>query len=395
MPGTKRHRAVWRVTLDRDVGRAENLLDPGVRAVDLMLTTGCNLRCAYCYQQRGAMREMAPEVLDAAIRRLVSSRLDRPRLTLFGGEPLLAVPLVRRALGRVREWAPPRMKPDVRIFTNGTRLDEEMTHLLASRDVHITLSFDGVAPAQDDRRTGSFELLDRLLVRLRRDHPRHFRKRLAIKATLTSRNVPFLSESFNYFLYRGVRDLEFVPVLPDDAGWNARMARELDRQLTEVTRLSIQEFRRTGEVPFRLFRPGFAEPAADGTRACDCGSRGLLFVDVDGALAPCVAFAPSTFGARPRPLGRVLAALGGLHVTDPGLPAALIRREKRADGLRVLAGSANRQGPRGACARCKARPTCFVCPVAIACNGGRVPTFHCDVNRLFARHRAAFHRQTA
>jgi len=83
---------------------------------------------------------MSPDVLDAAIRRLVSSRLDRPTLTFFGGEPLLAASLIRRALDRVREWAPRWMKPDVRIVTNGSRLDEEMTRLLVSRDVFITLS---------------------------------------------------------------------------------------------------------------------------------------------------------------------------------------------------------------------------------------------------------------
>lgn len=390
MRGSRRYRVVWKATRSRDVGCTEDPLDPGVWAVDVMLTTGCNFRCAYCYERRGTLREMTPQILDAAIRRLISSRLDRPRLTLFGGEPLLAVPLVRHALRRIREWAPPWMKPDVRIFTNGTRLDEELTHLLASRDVHITLSFDGVAPAQNDRKPGSFESLDRLLVRLRRDHPRHFRTRLAIKATLTSRNVPFFSESFRYFLYRGVRNLDFVPVLPDDAGWNGDMTRELDSQLSEVTRLSILECRRTGEVPFRSFRPRVAEPAVDGARACACGNRGLLFVDVDGTIAPCAPFVPSTFGARPRPLRRVLAALSGLHVTDPELPAALICREKRADRLRFLVGPDDRLGPRGACARCKARSTCFVCPVAVASNGGRVPLFHCDVNRLFAHHRAAF-----
>jgi hypothetical protein len=31
---------------------------------------------------------------------------------------------------------------------------------------------------------------------------------------------------------------------------------------------------------------------------------------------------------------------------------------------------------------------------AIACNGGTVPAFHCDVNRLFVRHGAAFRRKT-
>ena len=333
---------------------------------------------------------MAPEVLDAAIRQLVSSRLDRPGLTLYGGEPLLAAALVRRALDRVRQWAPPRMRPDVQIVTNGTRLDEEMARLLVSRDVSILLSFDGVGPAQDDRGPGSFEQLDRLLVRLNHDHPKHLRERLAVKVTLTSRNVPFLSASFRYFLSRGVRVVDIYPVLPDDAGWSARSRRDLGRQLAEVVRRSVQEFRRSGQVPFRVFRGAASEPPADGAPTCGCGSRGLLSVDVDGALAPCSLLVPSTLGSQSRAIRRVVATLGDLHVTDPDLPDALLRRERRAHRLRFLAGLQNREGPHGACASCKARSTCHVCPVAVACNGGQVPAFHCDVNRLFARHRAAF-----
>ncbi len=392
MPRSSREDSILREAVVDQAASVENILDPGVRAVGLMLTTGCNLHCAYCCQRREVRRTMAPAVLDAAIRQLVSSRLDQPGLTLFGGEPLLAARLVRRALDRARKWAPPRMKADIRIVTNGTLLDEEMTRLLIAQDVFITLSFDGVAPAQDDRSPGSFDVLDRFLVRLRRDYPVHLGKRLSVKSTLTSRNVPFLCASLRYFLSRGVRDVDVLAVLPDDAGWSAQRARELDRQLRDVVDLSLGEFRRSGEVPFRPFRAAATDAPGNRGPVCACGNRGLLFVDVDGTVAPCAAFAPSTLGAKPEALRRDLAALGGLHVTDVDLSAGLIRRERRAGRLGFLVGPESRRGLRGTCARCKARRWCFVCPEALACNGGRVPAFHCDVNRLFARHRAAFHR---
>ena len=60
-------------------GRSEPL-NLGARTVELMLTTACNFRCKYCYQKRSAPRTIEPAVLDAAVRRLVSSRYDRPRL---------------------------------------------------------------------------------------------------------------------------------------------------------------------------------------------------------------------------------------------------------------------------------------------------------------------------
>jgi sulfatase maturation enzyme AslB (radical SAM superfamily) len=357
-----------------------------------MLTTACNFRCRYCTQTKGAPRTMAPGVLDAAVRRLASSRFHRPALILYGGEPLLAAPLVRRALDRVRQWAPPRMEPDIQVSTNGTQLDEEMSRLLASLDVSVLLSFDGVAAAQDDRCPGSFEQLDRLLVRLRRDHPKHFRDRLAVKITLTARNTPFLSDSFRYFLARDVRSVDVYPALPDDAGWNGSLRHRLARELAEVVRLSRTEFRRSGRIPFRFFRGGAGQPPPAGAPACGCGSRGVLFVDIDGTLAPCARLAPATLGPGPQPeaIRRAVTSLRGLRISDRGLAVALLRREKRARRLPFLAGPETRQGPRGPCATCKALPTCFVCPVAVACNGGRVPQFHCDVNWLLARHRKAF-----
>ena len=306
------------------------------------------------------------------------------------------MPLVRRALERVRKWAPKRARAPRRPHRHqrhpARRGDDSELFREPGHPHHSLLRRR--CPGAGRPKSRNFESLDRLLIRLRRNHPNHFRKRVAVSgdADHSKRPVPLGLLSLLPLARRPGRRVR--PRSPRSAGWSAQVARELDRQLTEVARLSIQEFRRTGEVPFRRFQRGTADLAKGGP-ACACGSRGLLFVDVDGALAPCVAFAPSTFGARPRPLRRVLAALGGLHVTDPDLPAALIRRERHARRLRFLAGSEDRQSPLGQCARCEARPTCSVCPVAIACNRGRVPAFHCDVNRLFGRRRAAFHRQTA
>ncbi len=358
-----------------------------------MLTTACNFKCVYCYQRRSAPRTMSNQVLDAAIRRLVSSRLDRPSLTLYGGEPLLAAALVRRALDRVRAWAPTRMHPDIQIVTNGTRLDEETARLLVRRDVFITLSFDGVAPAQDDRRPGSFESLDALLVRLRRDHPRHFRRRLGVKATLTPGNVTCLADSVRYFLSRGLASIDVVPVFSDGGRWNPARARELDGQLRDIVRMSTGEFRRSGDIPFLGFRsPGGPSTLSD-TPVCGCGSHGLLFVDVDGSLAPCAAMARSTLGPAPDAVRPLVKAFRDLKVSDTDLDRALARCERRATRLPILAGPQRRAGPVQPCARCRLRSACFVCPMAIALNGGRVPAFHCDVNRLFARHRAAFRRR--
>jgi hypothetical protein len=87
---------------------------------------------------------------------------------------------------------------------------------------------------------------------------------------------------------------------------------------------------------------------------------------------------------------RIVGALGGLHVFDPELAAGLVRRERRAGSLLSLRRPADRRETARRCARCPARASCLVCPGAIALAGGRVPDFHCDVNRLLERYRDRF-----
>lgn len=399
MPEQSRRRTVRRAARDQHAALLEDFLDAGIRTVGVMLTTDCNLRCAYCCQARGPRREMAVEVLDAAIRALVTSRLDRPRLTLIGGEPLLSPRLVRRALDGVRRLAPPGMQPDVHLFTNGLRLDEKTVRFLVRRDVQIDLSFDGVASAQDDRSPGSFDVLDRLLVRLKRDYPEHFRTRFAVKATLTSQNVPFLAASLCYFLSRGVRDVDILPVVTHDPGWDTRARDELDRQLASVVRASIEEYALSGEIPFRTIRDGDASArrSSGGGLVCGAARRDALFVDVDGSLSPCAAMAGSCLPHPPPFVREVMTALGGLHVADPHLAEKLKARERRAARLPLMAGELARHSGSGRCAACELRDTCLICPVSIgfasaASGANRIPAIQCDFNRLVEKHRTAFHR---
>jgi sulfatase maturation enzyme AslB (radical SAM superfamily) len=310
--------------------------------------------------------------------------------------------LVRRALNRARKLAPSRMHPDIHLFTNGVRLDAKTARYLVCRDVQIDLSFDGVASAQDDRSRGSFDVLDRLLLGLQRNHPEHFRTRLAVKVTLTSRNVPFLASSIRYFLSRGVRDVDVLPVVTHDPGWNVQARDELDQQLAAVVRASIAEYRLSGDVPFRPIRnreaPARHSPA--GGLVCGAARSDALFVDVDGSIPPCAAMARSCLPQPPPLVGDVMNALGALHVSDPELPEKLKARERRATRLPLLSERRARLDLPGRCSACRLRGACQICPVSVgfasaASRANRIPAIQCDFNRLVEKHRAAFHSAAA
>ena len=192
---------------------------------------------------------------------------------------------------------------------------------------------------------------------------------------------------------RGVRDIRVTPVMHDPS-WSTESSRELDRQLLDVALASQTILACTGEIPFIPFRtpdPATGRWARSHQLSCGVGSRRALFVEVDGRIAPCAALASCTL-ARPAPrLQDALSALAPVDVRDPDLDAKLAERELTVrrfveQEVAGLLGTFR-------CPECPASASCFVCPAAIALAGGRVPEFHCDVNRLIAFYRTQFHRR--
>lgn len=165
----------------------------GPSAVTLLLTTRCNLSCAYCPQRRGPPRDMDAATLEAGVRLVAASGHARPRLVLFGGEPLLAKELVRKALTLLAARARPGLAPDVRVVTNGLLLDEATIALLDETGVTIELSCDGLGAAQERRGAGSGAALRALLSRLGRSRPRFLAERLVARGRgglLSPRSIP-------------------------------------------------------------------------------------------------------------------------------------------------------------------------------------------------------------
>lgn len=127
----------------------------GMRSVMLMTTYACQLRCVYCRVDRGP-RRMDIATARRGIDFLLASRADRLVLNFFGGEPLLAWDLVRRAAryARTRAGAAGRALT-INLTTNGLLLDEEKLEFLKGFDSRVHLSLDGDAEWNKARLVGA------------------------------------------------------------------------------------------------------------------------------------------------------------------------------------------------------------------------------------------------
>ena len=162
-------------------------------------TAACQLGCDYCGQAhspRTLSDAHLKDILERVEQKLVTGRFRELSIGWFGGEPLLAQDVMRRASTQLRDLANRlNVEYSAKIVTNGVRLDEaaqaELHEVHRIRYVEVTI--DGDEAAHDARRhwkrteQGSFAtILRNVAALLRRPSPR---PDVGIRCNVDARNV--------------------------------------------------------------------------------------------------------------------------------------------------------------------------------------------------------------
>jgi uncharacterized protein len=371
-----------------------------VRTVEVVLTSACNLDCAYCYQNRHAPRSMNWPTLRAAADLLLRSSAPEAVLTFYGGEPLLRFPAIRRCVDYVNERLPAGKSVRFTVITNGLLLGDTIVSFLEANRVRTRLSFDGLPAAQRLRGASTFARLDGLLDHLREKHPGFFRERLCVGITLTAATIPTLAGSVEYLLAQRVPEIDVAPPLTHDPDWRPALHEELDRQFRRIYCTCILHAARTGRVPLTLFRkaPPAEEELSDPDAVCRVAAGDRLTVDVDGRVYSCAMLVESYQELPSTPLAERLHALRLGQVDDPRL---LSQKETHLRAVRdtgLFHDTRRRYSSFGRCGECRYRRDCTVCPVSIVHQPGnsdpdRVPDFICAFNRTALAWRDRFPAQ--
>lgn len=124
--------------------------------VVLSLTSGCNLRCVYCYAFAGtetlSMSELTGRTaIDYAVRNAHKIGRQKSRILFHGGgEAMYVWPL----LVKLTEYAANRWKDQVRfsMVTNATLITTERANWLKEHEFRLTVSVDGAKSVQDAQR---------------------------------------------------------------------------------------------------------------------------------------------------------------------------------------------------------------------------------------------------
>ena len=131
----------------------------------------CNLDCDYCYYlskeellSTDSSWRMSDEMLERFIRQYIEGQNYKEVIFSWqGGEPtLLGLDFFRRVIELEKRYAPPWMRCENDLQTNGTLLDDEWCEFLKENDFLVGLSIDGPRELhdhyrKDKRGAGSFE----------------------------------------------------------------------------------------------------------------------------------------------------------------------------------------------------------------------------------------------
>jgi uncharacterized protein len=357
------------------------------REMVLKVHQRCNLACDYCYvyehadqSWRDRPRIMSDAVRDAALGRFAEHArrhgLDRVRVVLHGGEPLLyGRERLARLVARARAAFPAGCQVEIGMQTNGVLLDERTVAMLVECGIRVGVSVDGIAAEHDrHRRTpdgrGSFAAVERGLALLRR--PASRAAYAGILCTIAAGSEPLSC-------YEQLLAFEppAIDLLLPHANWAAPPWRPGGRALPYADWLIAVFDRWYGEPSpprIRIFDDAITLVLGGASRGEQVGlsPSGVVVVESDGAIEQVDALKSAYPGACATGLDVFRDSFDDA-LDDPGVVARQIGRAALAD-------------------------ECLACPVVALCGGGhyahryrpgagfRAPSVYCADMRAFAGH---------
>lgn len=273
-----------------------------VKAMCLLVSMDCNLRCKYCFASTGdfglGRKLMSYETGKQAIDYLLENSGDRKNLELdfFGGEPLMNWEVVKKVVlyARSRE-AEYGKKFRFTVTTNGTLLTEDKIEFINKEMSNVVLSIDGRKEVNDRMRVNveGKGCHDQIIENYKKLVDKRGSKEYYIRGTYTKYNLDFADDVL-YFNEQGFDQLSIEPVVCEPEKPYALKEEDLPKIYSEYDRLADAMLKKDKEGKhFNFFH--FMIDLDQGPcaikrlRGCSCGNE-YVAITPDGDIYPCHQF---------------------------------------------------------------------------------------------------------
>ncbi len=273
-----------------------------VKALCLLISQDCNMRCEYCFASKGDYGKgrmlMSFETGKKAIDFLIEKSANRKALEIdfFGGEPLMNFKVVKQVVEYAREQEKLHNKNiKFTLTTNGVLLNDEIIDFLNKEMYNVVLSVDGRREVNDRvRKTvngkGTYDIfIDKYkkLVSKRGD------KDWYVRGTFTKYNLDFAEDVMSLY-NEGFEQISVEPVMSPETEPYALTAADLPKIFEEYDRLAkmIREITNKGKfINFFHFMMDLDQGPCviKRLKGCGCGNE-YVAISPDGDIYPCHQF---------------------------------------------------------------------------------------------------------
>jgi uncharacterized protein len=276
----------------------------------LLLTDGCNLRCAYCFEDTPNSKGFTPSMMKQETATAALQFFGRMTAThgttggekiiqLYGGEPLMNKGVVEYIVHEVlsmKEAGELATDTKLVLVTNGVLLDDSLIELFATHSVGVGISIDGPASITNKYRIAKKRTVDVFQVALAA-YQKAKRKGVAVglSITLTPEAISDFDAVLDFFIDEvgiengvGFNLLHFNPSVPGNEEYFDKAAECLIKAFVRFRKLGVYEERMMRKVSaFARQAPIYA----------DCGVVGnQVVIAPDGRVGVCQDFVkPRTY----------------------------------------------------------------------------------------------------
>lgn len=217
----------------------------------IWVTTGCNLRCRYCYEGDEKKREdlsapQARRIVEYIKNKAEDTERDKGikpdsiSIEIHGGEPLVNFSGVKALVDAVKAELS-EYDVSYQLTTNATILNDEILAFLKENIAHLTVSIDGDEITQDAYRRdasgrGTYETVKRNSLKLLKTYGPALRARM----TFTSQTAERLSHNIKHIASLGYK---IIVAQPDifDKNWNEEKVAVIDREVKKLKQYETEE----------------------------------------------------------------------------------------------------------------------------------------------------------
>ncbi|MBP0955994.1 MAG: thioether cross-link-forming SCIFF peptide maturase [Oscillospiraceae bacterium] len=273
-----------------------------IKAMCLLVTMDCNLRCEYCFASQGdyamGRKVMSFETGKKALDFLLENSGDRENLEVdfFGGEPLMNWDVVKKLVeyGRSKE-AEYHKHFRFTVTTNGLLLDEEKMDFINKEMSNVVLSIDGRKDVNDRvrKRVDGSGCYDRIIPRYKELAEKRNYENYYVRGTFTKYNLDFASDVFHLYDL-GFDQISVEPVVCDHDEKYAITERDLPAVFSEYERLAqlmLVNEKKGKHFNFFHFMLDLDQGPCAIKRLRGCGSGNeYVAITSDGDIYPCHQF---------------------------------------------------------------------------------------------------------